>query len=196
MLEAICNDRVSVRSKDGQVSPEFKAIVQPGKIFVMQSGIRIKSGDVITRYLSNGGEEQYEVVDPGFMEGIAGIPAHYQITSRLIGSVALENSRSAITVNLNGPNARINSGSIDNSYNVVGIDPALLAHLKQITSEIEKAQLTPIQKYEALETLDAAKTQLTSPSPSRAVIKALLSSLPKVGDIASIVSLIMTLHAH
>ena len=48
---------------------------------------------MIQRKMSNGGEETYEVIDPGFHEGIGGIKAHYQMTHRKLGLPEAERIR-------------------------------------------------------------------------------------------------------
>lgn len=72
-------DTVSLIKQNGEKTDGIKASVQKRKVFIYQSNILIETGDLIHRKMSNGGEETYEVIDPGFCERHGGIQAHYQM---------------------------------------------------------------------------------------------------------------------
>ena len=78
-------DTVKLLKKNGKVFEGIKASVQSRKIFIQRSDILIETGDLIQRNMSNGGEETYEVIDPGFHEDQGGIPACYQMTHKKLG---------------------------------------------------------------------------------------------------------------
>ena len=73
------NDRVRVMHSTGEEHNNIPASVQKNKVFIQQSDILIEAGDFIERKMSNGGVELYEVIDPGFHEGLGSIPAGYQM---------------------------------------------------------------------------------------------------------------------
>jgi predicted nucleotide-binding protein len=73
------NDRVRVMRSSGEEHADIPASVQKNKIFIQQSDILIEAGDFVERKMSNGGIELYEVIDPGFHEGLGSIPAGYQM---------------------------------------------------------------------------------------------------------------------
>lgn len=72
-------DKLTIHKTDGEAIENIKGSVQKGKIFVQRSDILIESGDRIKREMSNGGIEEYEVIDPGFHEGLGSIKAGYQM---------------------------------------------------------------------------------------------------------------------
>ena len=71
---------VTLVKKNGERIEGIKANVQKKKIYISRSDILIETGDLIHRKMSNGGEETYEVIDPGFFEAQGGIEAHYQMS--------------------------------------------------------------------------------------------------------------------
>lgn len=75
----LLNDRVTITSASGEKLFDISASVQKDKIYIQRSDILIEIGDFIERKMSNGGIEHYEVIDPGFHEGLGGIPAGYQM---------------------------------------------------------------------------------------------------------------------
>ena len=79
-LSSFMKDTVSLIKKNGKKTDGIRASVQKRKIFINhKANILIETGDLIHRKMSNGGEETYEVIDPGFYERHGGIPAHYQM---------------------------------------------------------------------------------------------------------------------
>src|SRR5690554_5742652 len=111
------NDKVILLKKNGDRVEGIKASVQAKKIFINRSDILIETGDLIQRNMSNGGEETYEVIDPGFHESFHGIEAHYQMTHRKLGLPEAKAAVQSITYHISGPNARVNNHSTDNSLN-------------------------------------------------------------------------------
>ena len=75
----LLKDRVRIMRSSGEEHDDIAASVQKNKIFIHRSDVLIEAGDFIERTMSNGGVELYEVVDPGFHEGIGGIPSGYQM---------------------------------------------------------------------------------------------------------------------
>jgi len=76
----LLTDRVSVIRTSGEHFSDISASVQKNKIFIQRSDILIEAGDIIERKMSNGGIEYYEVIDPGFHEGLGSIRAGYQMS--------------------------------------------------------------------------------------------------------------------
>jgi len=85
-LSSFMKDTVSLLKKNGEKIDGIKASVQKRKIFIDRSDVLIETGDLIQRKMSNGGEETYEVIHPGFYERHGGIGAHYQMDVRKLGS--------------------------------------------------------------------------------------------------------------
>lgn len=84
-LSSLMKDTVSLLKKNGEKTDGIKASVQKRKIFIDRSDVLIETGDLIQRKMSNGGEETYEVIDPGFYERHGSIAAHYQMDVKKLG---------------------------------------------------------------------------------------------------------------
>lgn len=112
------NDTVELKKQSGQVISGIKASVQKSKVYIFDGNLLIEEGDIISRTLSNGGIEEYEVIDRGFHEKWEGVEAHYQCDVQKI--IPRRDSTSRVTnINFYAPNARYNEYSTDNSTNVV-----------------------------------------------------------------------------
>ncbi|MGO2510133.1 MAG: hypothetical protein ACTH6Y_14375 [Vibrio hibernica] len=191
-ISSLLKDTVSLLKKNGERVDGIKASVQSNKIFIQRSDILVETGDLIQRKMSNGGEETYEVIDPGFHERHGSIAAGYQMTHKKLGLPEAERAVQSITYNISGPNARVNNHSTDNSTNVVNMNSDVVEHISMLRSEIERLLTEAKEKQEALEVVDAIESQFISDKPSKAVVKTLLNSLPSAGSIASIGSFILS----
>lgn len=94
-FDEFMTDTVTLIRKTGETVQNVKASVQSRHIMVMGSDVLIDAGDKIHRSMSNGGEETYEVIDPGFHESFGDLPAHYEIKYRKIGTQAANRQLSA-----------------------------------------------------------------------------------------------------
>lgn len=191
-ISSLLKDNVSLLKKNGVKVDDIKASVQSKEIFIQRSDILIETGDLIQRKMSNGGEETYEVIDPGFHERHGSITAGYQMTHKKLGLPEAEKAVQNITYNISGPNARVNNHSTDNSTNVVNISPDVSEHIAMLRTEIERLLSDSQEKQEAFEVVDAIEGQFTAEKPSKAVVKTLLASLPSAGSIASIGSFLLS----
>lgn len=187
----ILNDNVTLLKKNGDRVEGIKASVQSKKIFINRSDILIETGDLIQRKMSNGGEETYEVIDPGFHESFGSIEAHYKMTHRKLGLPEAKAAVQSITYHISGPNARVNNHSTDNSVNTVNINPDVAEHISMLRHEVKRL-LPDNEQQPALEVVDAIEGQFESSSPSKVVVKTLLSALPSAGSIASIGSFLLS----
>jgi hypothetical protein len=143
--------------------------------------------------MSNGGEETYRVLDPGFHERFHAIPAGYQMKVVKLGLPEAAKHIQHITYNFSGHNARINQNSVDNSHNVVSVNPDAVELLSALKREIFRIGLTPDQEREASELLDSAEAQLQGGKPSKPVLSALFNALPHAANVAAIASAILSL---
>ncbi|PHM48719.1 hypothetical protein [Xenorhabdus sp. KK7.4] len=191
-LSSLLKDTVSLLKKNGERVDGIKASVQSEKIFIQRSDILIETGDLIQRRMSNGGEETYEVIDPGFHERHGPIAAGYQMTHKKLGLPEVGQAMQNITYNISGSNSHVNNHSIDNSINIVNLNSDIVDHIAMLRSEIERLINGPEEKQEAFEVVDAIEGQFTSEKPSKAVVKTLLASLPSAGSIASIGSFLLS----
>jgi hypothetical protein len=90
MFADMMNDRISLLKTDQTRVDNVPASVQGNKIYVMQSSPLIESGDLLFRTMSNGAQEKYRVVDPGFHEAFDDIPAGYQMTVEKLGLAKIQ----------------------------------------------------------------------------------------------------------
>lgn len=185
------NDNVTLLKKNGDRVEGIKASVQVKKIFINRSDILIETGDLIQRNMTNGGEETYEVIDPGFHESFHGIEAHYQMTHRKLGLPEAKAAVQSITYHISGPNARVNNHSTDNSVNTVNINSDVAEHILILRHEVKRL-LTDQEQKSALEVIEAIEGQFESSAPSKVVVKTLLGALPNAGSIASIGSFLLS----
>lgn len=82
---SLLTDTVSILKKDGTKHEGLKASVQRDKIFISGATLLIESGDLAQRKMSNGGQETFEIIDPGFHEAFHGISAGYQMQVKKLG---------------------------------------------------------------------------------------------------------------
>ncbi|MFK5975210.1 MAG: hypothetical protein QM493_01765 [Sulfurovum sp.] len=186
-------DKVKVIKSDGQEIENLKASIQSKEIIMqMQPNLFIEPKDIIQRIMSNGGTETFEVIDPVFYEAFHNIPAHYIMEVKKLGIPEAEKAIESIIYNISGANARVNNNSTDNSTNILNVNQDVTDHLTLLRQEIEKIVSSNIEKKDAIEVVDAIQGQFESGTPSKAVIKTLLSALPHAGSIASIGSFLIS----
>lgn len=125
-FSSLMTDIVSLIKKDGARVDNIQSSVQDKKIFIDRSDILIESGDFIHRKMSNGAEETYMVIDPGFHEKFHGIPAGYDMKCKKLG---LPEARKAIqkviysnTVNIHGNNQGVAVSGNENNSNILDVE--------------------------------------------------------------------------
>lgn len=84
------DDEITIIKKDGSELEKIRASVQNNKTFIESQSIVVDSGDIIKRFLSNGAEEFYKVINPQFYEKMGPIGAHYQIEHKKLGLEEIE----------------------------------------------------------------------------------------------------------
>jgi hypothetical protein len=138
MLATMCNEDAVIHHHRNNTVSRAKALFQSKLIFIADERVPIEISDVIERTLPSGLMERYVVTDPGFYARMHGIPGHYQIKYRREGVEGSASGRH--TIHLNGPNARVNIRSTDNSSNHVSLAAAagddLLSDLRSLRKEL------------------------------------------------------------
>ena len=127
MFATLMNDVATLIKADGTRYDNIKAAVQPKLIFTDDVKLPIDEGDQFERLLPNGMVELYEILDPGFVSGMSGMPAHFQlkVRRRSKSSPALRGPMQVV-YNVTGDNARINIGATDASTNIVNVEESTL----------------------------------------------------------------------
>ncbi|WP_229380926.1 hypothetical protein [Shewanella psychropiezotolerans] len=88
-FSSLMKDKVSVLKANGEVFEDIQASVQTKKTFIQRSDILIETGDLIQRAMSNGAMQTYEVIDPGFHEGLGGIPLVIKLFTKILDYLKL-----------------------------------------------------------------------------------------------------------
>lgn len=188
-FSGMLTDTVSILKKNGERVDGVKSSVQSSRIFIDRADVLIEPLDLIQRKMSNGGEETFEVIDPGFHEAFHGIPAGYQMHVKKLGLPEARKAMQNITYNVSGQNARINHNSVDQSVNYIANENAeILKHLTSLREELKK--LPAGKRQEAEEITDEIENSIRS-GGKKSVIAALISALPNAGNVASIGSFIL-----
>lgn len=187
-FDELFTDTVTLIKKDGTIVENIKASVQAKEIFIQGHEPLIESGDHVYRKMSNGTEETYEILDPGFHEKFYDIPAGYQMDVRKLGVPEGRFSRQGVTYNITGNNARLNQNSVDNSVNVVRSSAHVVETIDALRQEIVRLVEDETRQSDALEVVDAIEHQFKSDSPKKSVIRALVQALPTAASITSLCS--------
>ena len=190
---SLMTDSVDVLKSDGTKIAACKASVQRDRIFMDAANLLIEPSDLIVRRMSNGAEETYRVIDPGFHEAFHGIKANYQMEVRKLGIPEAKAAVQNITYNISGHNARINQNSVDNSTNIVQVDARAIQYIEALRAELARAELPEKARIAAAEVVDEVEQAFRAGKPKKSVVSALLASLPHVADVASIVASIVGL---
>lgn len=185
-FDDFATDRIAIVKTSGEKFENLMASVQREKIFFWNSKILVEPRDLVQRFMSNGGVETYEVIDPGFVEEIMDFSAHYQMRVRKMGLPEAEKAVQSITYNLNGANARVNHHSTDNSVNFSSVANGVAELLDELKKEVSRAGLSVEETQDALEVVQEIEDQASSGTPKRAVIKSLIAALPAVESISAI----------
>lgn len=194
-FDKLMRDTITVVKRNGGARFEgIKAAVQSEEISILQSDPFIEPNDLILRSMSNGGEETFVVLDPGFHEGLGPIPAGYRARVRKMGVPEAQSAVQSIIYNVSGSNARINNHSVDNSTNLVQDNSGEVAQLlAELRSAINAAPLQPADRGEALEIIDGVESQFTGEKPKRSVVRAMLNALPDVAAVATTIGALVSL---
>ena len=183
-------DIVTLIKQDGTTHEGIRATVESSRIIIEVNKRKpvplIESGDCIRRKMSNRGEETFEVIDPGFNEGIRGRLSHYEMKVCKLGIPQAKSPVQNIAI---GPNARINQdNTIDQSVNTVQLGSDVAKILNDLRQEIKRCIQDQSQRSGTFEVVDAIEDELKSGSPKSTVVDLLVKALPPIGDIASIAS--------
>jgi hypothetical protein len=194
-FDKLMRDTITIVKRNGGARFEgIKAAVQSEEISILQSEPFIEPNDLILRSMSNGGEETFVVLDPGFHEGLGPIPAGYRARVRKMGMPEAQSAVQSITYNVTGSNARINNHSVDNSTNLVQDNSGEVARLlAELRSAMNAAPLLPADRSEALEIIDGVESQFTGEKPKRSVVRAMLNALPHVATVATTIGALVSL---
>lgn len=128
-----------VISPSGELRAAGSGVFTGQQIVVFDEMLQVSAGDEIRRQLPNGSDETFEVIDPQFFPGMAGIPPNYQIDVRRKGAFP-HHTGGHFNITVSGQNARVNIGSTDNSINNVNDSRVFAELIHAIEAGIEDSQ--------------------------------------------------------
>ena len=180
MFSGLLKDKLKVIKKNGEIIEQIQGSVQKNKIYIMRGDILIEKDDIIERVMSNGGIENFQVINPNFNEAQNGISAHYQlevVNSNNIKELKSQNNHSNnIYNNINVTNAGIIStgSNSTNVYNENNINK-LIEEIKKLNLKDEKQIISDLE------------TSKTDKSKLNTILGNLLSRFSEVATITSLV---------
>lgn len=144
MFELLMRDKVSLIKSDGRRFENIISNVKPESISIHDVTLPIEEGDRFLRTLPNGLEEYYVVLDRGYQQALASIPARYNAKVRKETTPDIKETAS--TINFTANNSRVNIHSNDYSINVQFDETNVFEELKKtieknISNDDEKAKL-------------------------------------------------------
>jgi hypothetical protein len=145
MFEQLMRDKVSLIKSDGRRFDNITSNVGRESISIHDITLPIEEGDRLLRILPNDLEEYYVVLDRGYHQALASIPARYSVKVRKENKQDIKETASTI-YNLTGNNSRVNIQSNDYSNNVQIDETNVFEELKKtieknISNDDEKAKL-------------------------------------------------------
>lgn len=193
MLSSMCGDILTLIKEDNTEVKYLKGSVQEDKIIVILSTTSIEEGDVLKRNIL-GSDELYLVLSSHYQKGMHSIPSHYTLKYKKIKTLE---DRNLISRPI--PHTQtINIGTINAENTQVGNSNVMTIHNNQFDSkiielinEIKKQNFSKEDEQEYLEIVEEVKKQLQEQKPKKGIVKSLLGSLPALGNISSIISMII-----
>jgi len=191
MVRDLMNDRIVVHKKDGTISGVLMAVVSRNLIVTDHNGILIEPDDLVVRKASNGSEETYQVIDPGWHEAFGGIPAGYQMKVRNLAINEAKAAMSSIHININGSNNRFLQNSVDNSVNIHSPTEELIGIYQQLHDAVTALPLKGEEAEDAEDALVAIEQQIHNPKPNKKIIQSMLGLLPHAADVLTLGSALL-----
>lgn len=95
MLERFPTEKLILHKLSGETITGVTGLVDYQQIMIEDASLVIEEGDFLERTLNNGAKEYYCVEDRGFLNGMGGIPAHYQTHVRKVTLSQMEKELSS-----------------------------------------------------------------------------------------------------
>lgn len=179
----ICKSKVTVSRKDGSTYNDLPAQITGEIILIPNDAVPIEVGDIILRRLPSGIDEKFIVINPGFYDRIAGMPAHYQVKFRREGSGEQKSFGEGYNIRI-GSNSHVNINSTDHSINTVSIDNQNL-DMAVLAEELERLRNALLPKAESAEHYSLigqiASAESAAKTKNISDLKQVLSKLKPIG---------------
>lgn len=186
MFRNMMNDRVVIHKQDGTTSQMLPAVVSRSGITIDHNGLLILPGDLVVRHMSNGAEETYKVLDPGFHEGHARIPAGYHMKVQNLSIAEARTELSHIQINITGNNNRVLQNSTDNSVNIESHTQQIWERFHELRDAALATKLSASKKEDVEAALESIENQIGSDRPNKRIVQSMLDLLPPVANVAAI----------
>jgi hypothetical protein len=183
-LHTVCTENLMICPKNGEACSPSKGRVTGPTLFLLNTKVPLTAGDAVERSLPSGIVERFIVIDPGFQQGIHGIPSHYQAKYRRAD--AEPRKAGGHIVHVSGAHARINMDSIDRSTNTVqylaaATEPGDLAiELRALRVELLSRAGDGPEQYSAIGAVASAESAASRGDATQG--GAVLRSLGKAGE--------------
>ena len=192
-FEDMLNSTIFIEGGNGKKIGPFRAVLSKNRIVLFRNDVQIYPGDKVYCKRSNGIEETYTVIDPGFYEKDGNIPAAYQMT---VKRTEIVGDKQPITItnniNMNGDRNNVYAQSIDNSVNISHRE-TLQTYIDQLQEQIANLDNKKYDKAEVQELVEAIRENALSDKPSWKIIGTLAKGLPHIDGILSILEKIKSL---
>ncbi|MFZ6732079.1 hypothetical protein ACO0LG_09180 [Undibacterium sp. Ji42W] len=195
-VNGLFRDRVSVLKKiDGSCISDIPASVSTDLIQIMQTISLIDTGDLIVNTTSNGDEETFEVLDPGYQEELAAIPAGYRLKVKKLNVLEARSAVSKINSNFQfiGNDMSVNNHSLDNCLSRAYKRSDVSNKFAELRRSVEESPINANEKLEAMELIEVAEAQFATAKPKRFALRALLSALPQAANVATTAGAILSM---
>lgn len=180
------NDKLTLVKKSGDVSKKYfpGLVSSSSEIITFEKDLPIQPGDHLLRELDSGLVDDFEVVDPGFMAGIGGIPPHFQVKVRRTDLQKEERQTVVQHIHneFHGANARVNINSTDNSINVAAAISRddIVAFIDQLRSAMP--DLPAARQDEIKSLLEVLDEEIAKPEPSQSRVREALQTIRSIAE--------------
>lgn len=192
-LSSLMKDKISIFDEQGNIVAEDQAAsVQGGKkIFTNTANFPVDIDYLIERRLPNGLVEKYRVIEPNFIAGVHGMPAHYQMTVNNIKKPLAKTGSIVNNITLSDQasyyqNSTDNSTNTYNTYTLHQYERALDA----VNNEISGLDLNQSDRDLIANSLARIENELKKDVPNEGVLSACISFLPtSIATLESVLNL-------
>lgn len=146
MLDGFPKAQVYILKSDGTKNGPISATKTPKMIVVQDPSLDVQEGDHVTHTLPNGNEEVFLITSANYFDGMAGMPAHFQLHTRKTTAISEAAAKPSPTINIHN-----STGIQIGDHNVQHIQ----AVLSELAEKISNSSAPADQKTEARNRLSA-----------------------------------------
>lgn len=156
LLDGLTCEGLTLMKVNGE-KRTFIGHAQPKLIITTDTSLPVEEGDTIERLLPNGMSAGWIVEEANLYRALGSIADHYQLKIRKASQLRAAPSGVTNIYNVQGPNARVNVQSTDQSRNVANVtEPELFERLRTSLRGSPEAEQEIGQLVEAVNLLEAS----------------------------------------